>query len=258
MRTLIPSAQQPRDGQTSDEPDLHAHYGHDWLDVGGVRANFVCSVDGAVTASGLSRGLQTPGDNRVFAALRDLADVVLVGARTATAEGYRALRRTGKSAARRTDRGLHPQLPIALVSRSLVLDPAAELFTAADPSARTIVLTCAGADPSRRAALAQVADVIDCGEQELDLAAACAALRARGLRRILCEGGPSLLASLAAAGLLDELCLSVSPLLTGPGAGRIVTGSPWPDTLALRLVGLLEEDGAFFSRYAAAGRPPAG
>lgn len=252
MRTLIPAAE-----RTPDELDLHTHYGRDWLDVGGVRANFVCSVDGAVTASGLSRGLQTPGDNQVFAVLRDLADVVLVGARTATAEGYRALRRTGQSASRRTDRGLDPQLPIAVVSRSLVLDPAADLFTAADPSARTIVLTDAGSDRSRRAALAEVADVIECGEQELDLAAACAALRARGLRRILCEGGPTLLASLAEEGLVDELCLSVSPLLAGPGAGRIVAGAPWPDTLGLTLVGLLEEDGAFFSRYAAAVRPPA-
>src|SRR2546423_4104777 len=68
MRALLP---EPR-----PDVDLHQHYARHWLDRGGVRANFISSVDGAVSVAGLSRGLQTPGDNWVFAVLRDLADVV--------------------------------------------------------------------------------------------------------------------------------------------------------------------------------------
>ena len=78
MRALLP--------RFADDPDVHAHYARDWVARGGVRVNFVSAADGAVTADGKSKGLQTPGDNRVFAALRDLADVVLVGAGTAVAE----------------------------------------------------------------------------------------------------------------------------------------------------------------------------
>src|SRR4051794_27706325 len=88
MQQLLPSAS----GAEVElaEVDLHEHYaGAGWLDSGGVRVNFIASADGAASFAGLSRGLQTPGDNRVFAALRDLADVILVGAATATAEGYR-------------------------------------------------------------------------------------------------------------------------------------------------------------------------
>ena len=87
MRALLPV---PADGAASaPEFDLHAHYAAGWTDRGGLRVNFVCAADGAVHASGRSAGLQTPGDNAVFAALRDLADVVLVGSGTAVAEGYR-------------------------------------------------------------------------------------------------------------------------------------------------------------------------
>src|SRR6201747_688838 len=76
MQSLFP----PSD--TRSNVDVNEFFGRDWLESGGVRVNFIASVDGAVTIAGKSRGLQTPGDNLVFAALRDLADVVLVGAGT--------------------------------------------------------------------------------------------------------------------------------------------------------------------------------
>lgn len=214
-----------------------------------MRVNFVASADGAVSASGRSRGLQTPGDNRVFAALRDLADVVVAGAGTVVIEGYGAVRIGERRAALRREYGLPPQLPIAVVSRSLRLDPESDLFQEAASSARTIVLTCAAADPDRRRALEEVADVVDCGSEAVDPQVARAALADRGLRRILCEGGPTVFAEFAAAGVVDELCLTVSPLLTGPAAGRITTGAVWSEALPLRLTGLLEEDGALFCRY---------
>ena len=243
MRALIP--------EPATVVDLHDHYARHWLDRGGVRANFISSVDGAVAVAGLSRGLQTPGDNRVFAVLRDLADVILVGAGTARMEGYAVVSVSPQRRAVRHEFGLAEQLPTAVVSRSLQLDPASKLFGGDGP--RTIVLTCAAADPGVRAQLQSRADVVNCGDEVVDLGAARSALADRGLTRILCEGGPTLFADLASAGLVDELCLSLSPQLAGPGAGRITSGASWPPDRAgrhaLTLEGLLEEDGALFCRY---------
>lgn len=246
MRALLPDLR--------EDADVHAHYAADWLDHGGLRVNFVAAVDGAVSAAGRSRGLQTPGDNAVFAALRDLADVVAVGAGTAVAEGYGAVRLAERRRAYRREHGLSAQLPIAVLSRTLRLDPDQRLFADADPDARPLVLTCAAADPARRQALEPVAEVVDCGERCVEPALARRALESRGFRRILCEGGPTLFADLAEAGVVDELCLSVTPMLGGPGAGRITAGRPWESALPLSLIGLLEEDGALFCRYRAGAR----
>jgi riboflavin biosynthesis pyrimidine reductase len=84
----------------------------------------------------------------------------------------------------------------------------------------------------------------------VDLKAAVAALAERGHRRMLTEGGPRLLAQISAAGLLDELCLTIGPLLAGPGADRILAGQqsaapPQPLTLAH----VLEDNGFLFCRY---------
>jgi riboflavin biosynthesis pyrimidine reductase len=241
MRTLLPVA--------SPSVDLHEFFADGWLGVGGLRVNFISSVDGAATANGLSEGLQTPGDNAVFAVLRDLADVVLVGSRTAAAEGYEPIDLPADRVARRQAFGLAAVPPTAVITRSLRLDPASPLLAGAPPDRRTIVVTCAGSDPDRRAELAKVADVLVCGEQDVDLAAAIRALNERGLTRILCEGGPTLFAELAAVDLVDEVCLTVSPMLLGPGSARIVAGSPWPDPpRRLGLRGLLEDDVALFLR----------
>jgi riboflavin biosynthesis pyrimidine reductase len=237
MRALLP--------EPLHDVDVHTHYAADWTDRGGIRANMVTSVDGAADADGLSRGLQTPGDNHVFAALRDLADVVLVGAATAEAEGYRPV--GDQHAALRREYGFRPQLPIALVTRSLTLDLDGPLFR--DPERRPLVLTTAQA-PS--AAAGAVADVIVCGDDAIDFGEARRQLAARGLTRVLCEGGPTLLGRVADAGELDELCLSLTPMLVGPGHGRMIGGAHWaggPRGLELR--GLLEESGALFLRYTA-------
>jgi riboflavin biosynthesis pyrimidine reductase len=242
MRALLP--------EQAGSVDLYAWYGRDWLETGGVRANFIASADGAVSASGLSRGLQTEGDNRVFAALRDLADVILVGAGTARAEGYAAVTATERRLDVRRRYGLPDPLPIAVVSGSLGLDASSGLFTGALPGARTIIVTTAASPADRRAALADVADVVVCGEREIDVAGLRAELSARGLTRVLCEGGPALFSHLVQHGGCDELCLTVSPLLVGPGPGRIVTGAEFGDhPRGLTLDGLLEEDGALFARY---------
>jgi riboflavin biosynthesis pyrimidine reductase len=245
MRALLPTP--------LDEIDVHAFYSTDWLDAGGLRVNFVSSADGAAQAEGKSEGLQTAGDNRVFAALRDLADVVLAGAGTVTIEGYRAIVVSDERAAIRRELGLRERLPIAVVSRSLRLNPDSALFADAPADARTIVLTCEAAPADRRAALERVADVVVCGGDMVDLALARAALEERGPTRILSEGGPIAFAHLAAARVADELCLSLTPLLVGPGPTRITAGEQvWDGPRRLRLAGLLEEDGALFLRYAVA------
>src|SRR6185437_13134696 len=122
--------------------------------------------------------------------------------------------------------GRPPTPPIAVVSRRLDLDPDSPLITAAPAHARTIVITTAQAPADRRAELARYADVIVAGDETVDMAAAVGALTKRGHRRMLAEGGPRLLAQLAEAGLLDELCLTIGPLIAGPGAPRIVAGTP--------------------------------
>jgi riboflavin-specific deaminase-like protein len=202
-----------------------------------VRANFVSSVDGAVTVDGKSTGLSSEADRRLFHLLRSLTDAVLVGAGTARLENY--------GGAREVD-GRTP--PIAVVSRSLEFDPAARLFT--DTRVRPIIVTCA-ASPSRlREPLEAIADLIVAGDEDVDLAAALDQLADRGLHHVLCEGGPHLLGSLVAAGRLDELCLTVAPLLVGGSAGRIVAGDLPQVRDPMRLVQVLEDEGHLFLRYA--------
>lgn len=241
MRMIFPEA-----GGELDLPGLAEAYAYPrdtWL-----RANMVTSTDGAAYVDGRSAGLSSPGDMRIFGILRVLADVVLAGAGTARAEQYKPARRRPALADLREGRPV--TATIALVSRSLQLDLAAPLFTETPPDARTIVVTCAASPADLRAKAAEVADVIVAGEDEVDLPAAVDALAGRGLGRVICEGGPHLLGELAAEHLLDELCLSVSPTLAGPGAGRITAGVPFPARpMSLRQV--LCEDGFLFCRYTA-------
>jgi 5-amino-6-(5-phosphoribosylamino)uracil reductase len=202
-----------------------------------VRVNFAASADGAVTVDGRSRGLSSDADREVFHLLRAMADVVLVGAGTVRAESY--------GGAREGDRAIPP---IAVVTRSLDLDPASRLFT--DTRVPPIVLTCASAPADRRKLLADLADVIVAGEEDVDPVSALAALAERGLDQVICEGGPHLFGWLLAAGAVDELDLTIAPLIAGGTAGRIVSGLASQLTDPLTLLQVLEDDGHLFLRYA--------
>ncbi|WP_430827793.1 pyrimidine reductase family protein [Candidatus Protofrankia californiensis] len=233
---------------TADSVDLDVCYRLPPVAAGEVhaRSNFVSSIDGAAELDGRSGALGGSADRRIFRTLRWLADVVLVGAGTAVAEDYGPVVIPPERRERRIATGQSAVPPVAVVSASLRLDPSARLFAA---QARPLVLTCEAAPPDRRKVLAEVADVLICGNQTVDPAAALRALGERGLARVLCEGGPALHADLANAGLLDELCVTLAPLLAGPDHLRIVRGQRWHTPLEMTLSHVLEEDGNLFLRY---------
>jgi riboflavin biosynthesis pyrimidine reductase len=212
-----------------------------------LRVNFIASLDGSATADGLSGGLGGPADKRVFDTLRRLADVVLVGAGTVRAEGYGAMRLSDADAGWRVEHGLAAQPAFALVSGRLDLDATSDIFTKAP--VRPLVLTSAAAPVDARQALDEVADVIDCGDDNIEPQRIVDALVDRGLSQILCEGGPSLFGTFIAADLVDELCLTVSPLLEG-GAGIRISHGRSDAARRMRLVHVLESDGLLLTRYA--------
>ncbi|GAA4227259.1 riboflavin biosynthesis pyrimidine reductase [Streptosporangium album] len=219
-----------------------------------VRVNMVASADGGSWLEGRSGGLSGKGDRRIFGVLRGLADVVLAGAATVRTEGYGPARPRESWRPLREGRPAAP--PVAVVTRRLDLDLSGALFTEAEPGARTIVVTCDAAPEERRKEAARHAEVIVAGHDGVDLASAVRELGERGLGRVLCEGGPNLNAQLAEAGLIDELCLTLSPALVGGDAARILNG---PASLTrLRLAHVLEEEGFLFTRYIRTSGEPAG
>jgi riboflavin biosynthesis pyrimidine reductase len=216
-----------------------------------VRANMIASADGAASLDGKSGGLGGPADRLLFGVQRALADVILVGAGTARAESYGPARPSPLLARQRQGRPATPA--IAVLSARLDLDLTAPLLTQAPPDARTILLTTEAAPADRRAAAAAHAQVIVAGAGRVAAGQAISALAGLGHARILCEGGPGLLGQIAAGGLLDELCLTVSPVLAGGQAGRILAGGPagpaadLPEALALACV--LADGPYLFCRY---------
>jgi riboflavin-specific deaminase-like protein len=223
-------------------PSRPAPAGRPW-----VLVNMIESVDGATALAGRSGALGGPADKRVFAAVRSVADAVLVAAGTVRIEGYGPARPTAAVRERRAARGQAPVPTIAVVSRKLDLDPTTSLFTEAE--VRTVVLTSESADADRRRALEAVADVEVCGADSVEVPAALAVLQDRGAGVVLAEGGPSLNGQLVVAGVVDELCLTVSPLLAAGESARIAHGGDPSEPLALGLAHVLEEDGLLFLRY---------
>ncbi len=229
---------------TLDDDDLLRLYAHP---AGRVRANFVATVDGAATGDdGRSGTINDAADLRVFEALRALADVVLVGAGTARTEGYEEIGVPERLAAARGTLGLAHELELAVVTRSGILSE--RLLGARRPP---FVITHEGCH--HLAALRErlgPGRVLVHGTDEVDLAGALANLAARGLTRVLTEGGPHLFATLLGAGLVDELCLTTTPQLVGGHPPRIVAAHEWfspPRTTHLEHV--LAEGSTVFARW---------
>ena len=193
-----------------------------------LRVNFVSTVDGAAQGSdGLSGTINNAADKRVFDALRTRADCLVVGAGTLRAEEYDV-----------------PRVPLVVVSRSADLPPTLR----GAPPGRVLMATVASADglADARSELGED-NVLVLGDDEIDLARLKAQLAGRGWTEQLCEGGPSLFADLLAAGVVDELCLTLVPMLTGGDAVRIATGRDVD--VALRPALLLEQDGTLLGRW---------
>ncbi|MEU7060587.1 pyrimidine reductase family protein [Streptomyces sp. NPDC046197] len=214
-----------------------------------LRANMVATLDGAAQHEGRSQPISSATDMRVFGTLRALADVVVVGAETVRQEGYRPARERGEFAAMRAAAGQERVPAIAVVTASLELDFSLPLFTS--PLVPTLILTGAAAAPDRVAAAEKAgARVVVAGDGVgVEPARAVRALAELGHTRLLTEGGPRLLGQMVAAGVLDELCLTVSPMLTAGGAQRIAGGPSVAVPRRFTLASLLEEDGFLFSRY---------
>jgi riboflavin-specific deaminase-like protein len=195
-----------------------------------VALNMVASLDGATAVAGRSGELGGAADRRVFSALRAAVDVILVAAGTVRAEGYGPPKTPPAQQEARRARGQTSFPRIAIVSRSLDLDPTTPLFTeAAEPP---IVLTDASALAAAPGALASAAELHAVGDDGVDLHLALALLAELGHRTVLCEGGPTLNGQLLVAGLVDEIDLTISPLLVGGSSHRVAVG---PDEAPTRL-----------------------
>lgn len=216
-----------------------------------LRANMVSSLDGAAHHDDRSKALSSDADMRIFGVLRGLADAVVVGAETVRREGYRPARAREAFAGRRAALGQPPAPAIAVVSASLDLDFSRPLYT--EPLVPTIVITGATAAEERiERARAAGAEVVFAGagpSGRVDAAAVVTALAELGHTRLLTEGGPTLLAEFAAAGVLDELCLAMAPLATAGDAKRIMNGPELREPEQFALASVLEEAGFLFTRY---------
>lgn len=240
MQSIFPTA--PSHLSDDDLAELYAYPSEGRL----VRANFVSSLDGAAQGSDSKSGsLSGNTDQKVFRVLRSLCDLIVVGAGTARIEGYQPVQPHEVRTQLRSQLGLAPVPSIAVVSRSLDLD----VDLLAGGLAPTLVITTESAPKDRRDAAAAVAPLIVAGEVDIDIPLAIDELTGLGYQRMLCEGGPRLMRDLVAVDALDELCLTIEPLIVAGDRLRITSGGEIVPPLSMRLRHLLEADGVLFARY---------
>jgi riboflavin biosynthesis pyrimidine reductase len=190
-----------------------------------VIVNMVSSVDGATAVEGVSGELGADADRAVFLALRGVADVILAGSGTVTAERYRRTRLDDDQRSRRGSRQQAATPRIAVVSNAGDIDLDLPLFAPGPDATRPLVLVASGAvPPERRRALDEVAEVVVCGTDRVDLGAAVDALAERVGPVVLCEGGPVLNGLLAERDRIDEWCVTVAPMVVGGESRRAAVG----------------------------------
>jgi riboflavin biosynthesis pyrimidine reductase len=241
---LLGSVRELDDGEL---PRLYAYpeQGGTW-----VRANFIASVDGGATADGKSGVMAGPGDRLIFHQLRELTDIIVVGAGTVRVEGYSGAHLGVAQRQRRQARGQGEVPPLAIVTRSGRLERDMPVFTRTEVP--PLLLTCTAAADETRRLLGDLCEVVDCSGSDpgkVDEAVLLEALGARGMRRILTEGGPTLLGAFIERDMLDELCLTIAPYLVGGLARRIATG-PGQLLSRMRCAHILTDDaGYLYTRY---------
>ncbi|QFG69267.1 pyrimidine reductase family protein [Ornithinimicrobium pratense] len=215
-----------------------------------VTGHMVAGLDGSAAVGGRVGPLSTKPDQALYRAMREIADIVMVGAETVRRERFGPVRLSEQAQARRRSLGKPALPPVAVVSRSLDLDWAARAFTDVPEDARTHVITCAAADPGRLAQAQRSAVVVVAGEERVEPAAALRALAGLGHRVVLCEGGPTWLGEVVAADRLDELCLSISPLMGSDPLPVSIT-PPGSGLAGFALESIMAEDDTVFLRYEA-------
>lgn len=244
MRALLSlDAVVPTDTDLSDE-DLLQAYAADAASR--LRANFVMSIDGAATgADHRSGSINTPADHEIFDLLRAISDVVIVGAGTIRSEKYTPLAVTERWRQYRADTGRSNEIPLVVVTEGGEIP---EPLRGA-PKGSFLIATSQAA-PGLTATVDALGEenTLIVGEEAVDLKVLCAALRERGWHRQLTEGGPTLLTSMLDAGVVDELCLTIAPLIAGDSGVRIVKHTNRTHKCAPRL--LLEGDGTIIGRWA--------
>lgn len=208
--------------------------------------NMVTSTDGAIAVAGRSGSLGSDADHRVFLAIRAIGDVIVAAGGTVRAEGYGPPKPTKTVRADRVARGQTAYPRMVVVSGSLDLDETSSYFTEAPEP--PLVYTAASAPPERLAALRPVADIQVAGETQVDLAVMAAHLGSLGVRCAVVEGGGVLNGHLLAADLVDELNLTVAPMLVG-GTARRAVSSLEEHPRHLDLAHLWESEGNLLARY---------
>jgi riboflavin-specific deaminase-like protein len=215
-----------------------------------VTVNMITTADGAATdAEGRSGGLASAADRDVLIAIRAVGDVVVAGAGTVRAENYGPARMPPELEAARRDRGQSRWPRIVVVSASLRLDPTARLFH--EPAdERPLIVTVEAADPEARRRLEPVADVVVAGDDRVSWPLALAEMRRETSAEVaVVEGGPMVVGQMLIDDVIDEMCITLAPVLAGGEAPRIAHGAR-PDTArSMRLAHLLEADGFLLLRY---------
>lgn len=219
-----------------------------------VRGNMIASLDGGATEDGKAGGLAGAGDRALFKLMREQADVIVVGAATVRIENYSGAQLSVVQRQARQRRGQAEVPPIAVVTQSGDLDHDAKLFTRTEVP--PLILTCTQTVDDVRRRLGSVAEVINASGPEgdrVDPATVLKILAERKLLRVLTEGGPMFLSLLIETGLLDELCLTIAPVLVGGVARRIATGPGQVHTPLRRSHLLTDDEGYLYTRYVRTG-----
>jgi riboflavin-specific deaminase-like protein len=208
-----------------------------------VMVNFVTSIDGATTVGGRSSALGDDDDLAMFKAIRSLPDVILVGAGTVRAEDYRPVILDERRRAVRRERGQAEDPILAIVSGSLGVDPEARIF--GDPDHKPLILTSTTANPGRLVNIGDMAEVAFL----IELTPATILDQLGAANVVLVEGGPTLTGQFVAAGLVDEMCLTISPVLVGGDSKRVAVGAEANPPLGMRLARAHRGERSLFLRY---------
>ncbi|HEU4320493.1 MAG TPA: dihydrofolate reductase family protein [Acidimicrobiia bacterium] len=230
-------------GDPVDPLELQMSYPRHKSDGPWVMANFVSTIDGAAVVDGGSTAINDADDKAMFAAIRAATEFIVVGAGTVRAEDYRPVVLDEDRQRVRVEAGMEPSPHLIIVSGSLSLDPEARVF--GDPDHRVTILSHDTAPDDKVAELSEVADVVQLGA----VTATEVVHYLRLARVVLVEGGPTLMGEFVRAGLIDEMALTVAPMLASGASPRIAHGVTPDSPLELKLDRVLYGDRSLFLRY---------